>query len=636
MLSTWLFLPNCRKLRAHNNLLSKRSYVDESDTYILGISAYYHDSSAALLHNGKVVACAAEERFTRQKHDISFPMNAVEFCLDAAGITSSELNCVSFYEEPHSKFVRVLASTIADFPRGAGRFIRATHKWISGNLWILGEISRRLDVSPSIVCFNRHHRCHAMHAFAGSGFKSSAILVVDAAGEWDCSSIWRGTCNESLTLDEFDRIEYPNSLGLVYSAFTAFLGFMPNDSECSTMALAAFGVPKYEEKIRQVLKVSRDGRYEVVDGYFDFYETANLPFTDKFIKLFGQPRNPNVGLDFYAYNAPDRNPKPSNEAQYYADVAASIQEVLCDAVLSLSRRAKELTGSDKICLAGGVANNAVLISRLVNEGNFNDLYVPPDPGDGGAALGAALAASYRASSTDGTHTALGPFTGKSLCIENAREIVQTAVPSDWLPYQSSNESALGSLDYVDFGNDSHALFDVVASELAKGKVVGWARNEFEFGPRALGNRSILVNPGDLGAVEKLGAQIKKRAPFRPYGLSILDEDFVEILDWEGPILTPLRWMQMTVKVRSEQESRFCGAIHVDGTTRPQVCYRDDNPDFHDLLQRIKTRLGIGALLNTSLNEPGYPIIATAEEALVLFARTPLDMLVLNNLLVRRN
>lgn len=604
-----------------------------SSSYILGLSAYYHESSAALLRDGQLVCAAAEERFTRQKHDYSFPSHSVEFCLRQGNISPSDLELVAFYEQPSVKFTRILASTISTFPSGIGSFIRSARKWLTSNLWVLGEISQRIDVPPEKVRFIRHHRCHAAHAFVGSGFDNAAILVLDAAGEWDCTSISIGR-RDNGTIQALEQTEFPHSLGLIYSAFTAFLGFRPNDGECSTMALAGFGRPIYADKVRQVLRVTPGQGYRLQPGFFQFYEAGSLPFTRRFLDLFGEPRSVHLSLPFHCIPTDDTE-VPSSEAQYYADVAASVQLVLEEAVFALAERAKQLTGASRLCLAGGIAHNAVLIGKLAQSDLYEEIYLPPDPGDGGAAVGAAFASWLDSGKKGQWNTGITPYSGERYEPDRVERIVSKVDTKTWAPYSVSparNEQQ--HLVHHRCGSDQE-MIEAVVDDLLEGKIVGWVNGRFEFGPRALGSRSILADPSNLDSVRRLTRAVKSRASYRPYALSILEEDASTVLDWDGRSLPPAKWMQMVMPVRAEVTEKVRGGLHVDMTTRPQVCGPADNAPFHRLLQEVKRRRGLGVLLNTSLNESGYPMTATPEEALIIFARTEMDTLAVDNLLVRR-
>lgn len=596
---------------------------------VLGISAEYHDSSAALVQDGQVTAAAAEERFTRLKHDASLPRFAIEFCLDQAGIRAEDLDAVVLYEDPAVKFTRVLASTLAEYPRSVREFAGSMRSWLGSRLWVGNRISSLMRLDPKRIEFVPHHQSHAAQAFLTSGFDEAAILTVDAVGEWTSTAIGRGRRGEGITLIE--EIPYPHSIGLVYAAFTAFLGFRPNDAECSTMALAAFGVPRYVDKIRQVLRPQDDGTYEVDLAAFRFLASDDRLFAPRFVELFGPPRDPRRPLPFRA-----RGPKtgagtngPSTEDSRYADVAASVQLVLEEILLGLAARARRLTGCPRLCLAGGVAMNAVAIGRLINESSFEEIFIPPDPGDGGAAMGAALSRNGVGQTAD----AVGVYLGRAYDVQAAVAMLPHLDIARHRHQLAEHCRPYGGLAIRDIG-DEGALVGEVADDLAKGRIVGWFRDRFELGPRALGNRSLLVDPGNADAAERLSRAVKGRAAFRPYALTVTDADAARIFGWTT-IPAAARRMQMVAPVRPDAAEGLRAALHIDLTTRPQICREADNPTFYRLLKAVGAQRGTAAVLNTSFNDSGSPMVASPLDALLVFLRTDVDTLVLENTLIRK-
>ena len=601
---------------------------------ILGVSAHFHDASAALVVDGRVIAAAAEERFTRQKHDANFPQLATQFCLAQAGLETGDLDKVVFYEQPHVKFTRILASTLAGFPRSAGAFVGAMKGWVGSKLFVRNSISRQLNIHPASIEFVSHHTSHATHAFLSSPFDEAAILTVDAVGEWVCTSIARGRRGEPTPVTFLERLEYPHSLGLVYAAFTAFFGFQPNSDECSTMALAAFGQPTRVEDLRAVLRLHDDGTYQVDPRYFDFLATRRLPFTRRFLKRFGQPAGEGAFSALDVFRSPEEALPPA--LQGYADLAASLQVVLEEALLGLARLAKEKTGLDQICFAGGVALNCVANRRLQQEGPFRDLFVPPDPGDGGGALGAALAvaAAYESDVVGGG--AGDPYLGKAFEAEPCVQMVEAFDDEIWDRVGAgATATQVPEGVHVQRCATEEELLERTVSLLGDGALVGWVQGRFENGPRALGNRSLLMRPDDVEAARRLSRTVKSRAPFRPYALSVTEEHAPAILAIEGEIPAPMRWMQMTAPVRPEMLQKVRAAAHVDATTRPQICGANDNPRFHRLLTAYGERFGQAALLNTSLNERGLPMVASPTEAVAMFARTDMDVLILDRVILRK-
>jgi carbamoyltransferase len=604
---------------------------------VLGISAFYHDAAAALVADGEVVATAAEERFTRQKHDANFPHRAIAFCLEQAGVTAQDLDAVVFYEDPHAKFSRVLTATLAGFPASRRPFTAATRQWLGKKLWVKDAVSAALDIPPSKVHFLPHHLSHAAGAFLGAPFAEAAILTLDAVGEWDCTALAVGSSEPAPAVRVLETIPYPHSLGLVYSAFTAFLGFRPNAGECSTMALAAFGRPTYADAVREVLRPAPDGTYRVDDRFFNFLSSDGALFARPFLDRFGPRRSFKAPLSFDALPSTGAEASPATaDERRYADIAASVQLVLEEAILGLARRLHQLTGARHLCLAGGVALNAVANRRLLQESPFADVFIPPDPGDGGGALGAAL---YHAQCLQGAprRRVLTPFLGMACDSAADVRMLREIDPAAWAPYLQPGVKGIGQaqLTHREYGDFDDLVAEVVR-DLTAGRIVGWVQGRFEAGPRALGNRSLLVDPSNLTAVRRLARKVKSRAAFRPYALSVAEEDAGRLFDFGGRVPWPARWMQMVARVRGEEADRVRGALHADGTIRPQVCAAADNPRFHRLLRAFGQSRGLAALLNTSFNESGYPMVASPAEALLVFARTEMDTLVFEDCLVRKN
>ena len=583
---------------------------------VLGLSSNYHDASSALVIDGSVVAAAAEERFTLQKHDPSFPYLSSMYCLELAGIKPDDLDYVAYYETPEVKFTRTLASVFQNFPRTRKVFIKAMHEAITSGFWIKNEISKKFDIHPKKIVYVPHHYSHAAHAFLSSPFQNAAILTVDAAGEWMCSGIFHGVAQDSnKSIEPLDMVPYPHSLGLVYSAFTAFLGFKANDGECSTMALAAFGKPKYAEQVRKIILIRSDGDYEIDASYFDFNQLSGVPVTKKFKKIFGEPRIYGESLSFDCLS--DKEGSITGAEQHYADIAASIQLVLEEALLALAKRAKEKTNQANLCFSGGVALNCVANRKLVESKIFESIFIPPDPGDGGGAMGAALFTSFLANEKK-QPTAVSPYLGQE--------------------FQNDDLLALLGSYAHDFKvsqyEDEAKLIEHTVNLLTSEKIVGWVQGRFENGPRALGSRSILSSPNNIASARRLSAKIKNRAAFRPYACSVTDSAAKRFFGFtEIPHLA--RWMQMSAMVQPEYRSQLRATMHIDGTTRPQICFREDNPRFFRLLEAFGRRSGIDALLNTSFNLAGFPIVASPVDALTMFVRTDLDAIVVGNVVVEK-
>lgn len=582
---------------------------------VLGLSSNYHDASAALVIDGKVTASAAEERFTLQKHDPSFPILAARFCLEQAGLSADDLDLIAYHEEPEAKFSRTLASSFERFPLSFSTFVKSMREAITSGFWVKNEISKRLDVHPDKIVFMPHHMSHAAHSFLCSPFEKAAILTVDAAGEWICSGGFTGDRARGRgAVEPFSVVPFPHSLGLVYSSFTGFLGFKVNDGECSTMALAAFGKPRFVDAVRKIIRPNADGTYEIELGYFDFTRDDALPITKRFTDLFGAPRPYKQPLPFDCFV--EKQNDVSADDQRYADIAASVQLVLEENILRMARSLKEKTGYKDLCLSGGVALNCVAVNRLVESGIFGNVFVPPDPGDGGGALGAALYASL----VHGGKHEIGrchPYHGQA----GSEDEVLSLLPHLDLPRKPK----------VLVQKDFDGAVKAAAAALAAGKIVGWVQGRFESGPRALGNRSILMDPSRVDVARRLSSRVKRRAAFRPYACSVAEFETARVFsDTRSAASDNARWMQVSCAVREDMRAPLRAALHVDGTTRPHVCFEQDNPRMFHLLKEFAKHTGLAALLNTSMNERGMPMVCGALEALMMFVRTDMDMLVIHD------
>lgn len=600
---------------------------------VLGVSYGYHDASASLIVDGRVVAASAEERFTRQKHDSNFPTFAIEYCLQqGGGLHATDVDQVVFHEDPHAKFARVLTTALAPFPHSRLEFVNSTKSWLGKKLWALNTVSSRLDVPANRISYLSHHFSHAVQAFMGSGFDESAILIVDAVGDWASTALFRGRWQDGQPLVErIFEIPFPNSLGLVYSAFTAFLGFNPNDSECSTMALAAFGRPVYVDAVREIVAEIDDGTYRVDQGYFNFANFYKGVVTERFTRLFGAPRAFAQKLPFRSFGAPC---EVTPEVQRFADAAYAVQTVVEERLLGLARRLHRECPSDNLCFAGGVSLNCVANRRLLAEGPFKNIHIPPDPGDGGTALGTALYYDALNERVDPRAARYDPYLGAQYEESDDIRMLEHVRPEHVSRYLKRGLTPLPGMQFrhSTFAN-ADDLVDEVARRLLRGNIVGWFQGRAEIGPRALGNRSILIRPDDIQLAHRLSRDVKDRALFRPYAFSVAEEDALEVLDVAPEHVRFCRWMQYAQPVRSTHWDKVAAALHVDHTTRPQVCSASDNPLYHRLLTAFGERFGLAALLNTSFNPSGYPIVSAPVEALMMFARTGMDALALGNTLV---
>lgn len=573
-------------------------------TRVLGISAYYHDSAAVLLCDGEIVAAAQEERFSRRKHDAEFPSRAVEFCLEEAGVSLRDIDLVAFYDKPFLKFERLIETYVAFAPIGLRSFVAAMPIWTREKLFLRSLIRRALaalgdhpDGSPKIL-FPEHHRSHAASAFFPSPFQRAAVLCIDGVGEKATTSAWRGDGNRLTALWEID---FPHSLGLLYSAFTGYLGFRVNSGEYKVMGLAPYGEPRFVDRILGTLiDLKDDGTFRLDMKYFG-YATGLTMTTRAFHDLFGgPPRKPETAL-----------------TQREMDMARSIQAVTEEVVLRLARTIRRETGESRLCLAGGVALNCVANGRVLREAGFEDIWVQPAAGDAGGALGAALAA---------WHEYLG------------RE--RTPIPGD-----SMKGALLGpawddrSIDetLARYGAISHApgdeeLLRQTADLLAARGVVGWYQGRMEYGPRALGNRSILGDPRDPGMQSRMNLKIKLRESFRPFAPAVPAEKVSAYfdLDRESP------YMLLVASVREGIRPPLPAVTHVDGSARVQTVSADWNPRFHRLLSTFERLTGCGVLVNTSFNVRGEPIVCTPEDAYRCFMKTGMDHLVLGGRLLHKS
>lgn len=599
---------------------------------ILGISSHYHDASAAIVIDGKVVASSAEERFTLQKHDPSFPQLSIEYCLEQAGIKASDLDLVVYHEDPHSKFTRSMASAFKEFPFSLKTFIKTSKDMMTGGFWIKNDISKYLNISPHQIVFIPHHMSHAAHAFLTSSFEEAAVLTIDAVGEWNTTGLFVAKKNATnFSLEPVEMIPFPHSLGLVYSAFTGFLGFKVNDGECSTMALSAFGKPRFVDDIKKIICTNEDGLYKIDLSYFDFSTDSKLPLTPKFTAIFGEPRLYKIPLPFDAMEAVT---SISEENQRYADIACSLQIVLEDAILLLVKRIKKISGSDNLCYAGGVALNCVANSKIIEEKIFKNIYIPPDPGDGGGAMGAALYASLLKDKNTKPQP-ISAYMGKKFSSDELESMVPYVNPKDWAHFSRVKMTPIKKEEIKEFKiENKEELLSFVAKKIYEGKIVGWCQGRFENGPRALGNRSILCRPDSLEVARRLSKNIKLRAPFRPYACSLTRQEAAIVFTNEDPLQLE-KWMQSSFKIKDKYIEKIRAAAHIDHTTRAQVVDENDNPLYFKLLNEYKRLSGHAALLNTSFNEQGFPIVASPMDAFVMFARTDLDILVAGNYILEK-
>ncbi len=591
--------------------------------YILGISCYFHDAAATLIKDGVVVAAAEEERFSRIKHDFEFPENAINFCLNLEGIEAHDLEYIMFFEKPFVKFERLLLTTMQSFPGSMKLFREAMITWLGDKLWIKHLLQKQLGVDSSKILFSEHHLSHAASSFYCSPFKESAILTVDGVGEWTTATIGIGRGTDIQLMKE---IKFPHSLGLLYSAFTAFLGFEVNEGEYKVMGMAPFGQPKYVEQVYEVVNVDEEGGFELDMDYFSFHYSSEKTFTKKFEKLFGTPRDPKAefftdasGYPSYFGEKPDNYDEIAKANQYYADIAASIQVVTEQIVVKMANYAYQITGLKHLCMAGGVALNSVANRKILSQTPFEEIYIQPAAGDGGASTGAAL---Y------GYHGILGK--PRNFVMEHAYWGEEHS-PADVYEYLTEN-----NIPYELIENEDK-LLERVADSIQNGKVIGWHQGRFEYGPRALGNRSILADPRSHEMKDIVNVKIKFREPFRPFAPSILVDRAGEYFDLEDPEKHyPARFMLYVTDVIEDKRAVLPAITHVDGTGRLQTVRQDTNPKYYKLIETFGDATGIPVLLNTSFNLKGEPVVNTPAEAFNSFSASGMDLLVLGNYLVTKD
>jgi carbamoyltransferase len=575
---------------------------------ILGISAHYHDSAAALVEDGVPVCAVQEERLSRRKNDAAFPLAAIEWCLDHAGVQPEELEAVVFYEKPMLKFERILTMALRGFPRSWGSFPHAMKNALGSKLWVKGTIASELGVPGDRILFTEHHQAHAAAAFFGSPARRAAILTADGVGEWATLSLGRGSIEDdgSASIELMRELRFPHSLGMLYSTFTAYLGFPVNEGEYKVMALASYGKPAFEEQVRRMLPRTADGGFALDLSYFEFHEGARRSFSDRLVAELGPARDPWDPIDL-----------GTAEGARYADVARSVQCVLEDILVDLARSLKRETGLEDLCFGGGVALNGCANARILRESGFRNLFVPCAPGDAGCALGAALYADRlhfrRAHRAMPDHPYWGPAIDAD---ELARLALEDGLELEQLPRELE-------------------LIACAVEELAAGRIVGWMQGCTELGPRALGNRSILAAPHEAAMRDRLNRSIKYREEFRPFAPAVPIEHAERFFELPQGGARLGRFMSGVFPVRPEWRERLAAVTHVDGTARVQTVERSMAPRFHALLEAYGARTDVPVLLNTSFNLAGEPIVNRAAEGYSTFRRSGIDVLVAGNALVRK-
>jgi len=589
-----------------------------TDQYVLGISAFYHDSAAALLRNGEIVAAASEERFTRKKGDATFPHRAVEFCLKQAGIGVSELTAVGFYDKPLLKFERILETYLGVVPKGFRSFLMAGPLWIKDKLYIDRQLHEELGYTGQIF-YCEHHESHAASAFFPSPFEQAAVLTMDGVGEWATASIGMGRGGDIEILDE---LHWPDSLGLLYSAFTYYTGFKVNSGEYKVMGLAPYGEPKYVDFIyKELLDLKEDGSFRLNQKYFN-YLTGLTMTNGAFDELFG---------------GPPRKPE-SKLTQKEMDLARSVQAVCEEIMLRMARTAHKRTGAENLCLAGGVALNCVGNGRLQREGPFKQIWIQPAAGDAGGALGVAQLIHYR------------EFKQPRVVVKGKDAMKGSYLGPEFTPQEI--ETYLKSAGATYERMDELEQLDRVASYLADEKIIGWFDGRMEFGPRALGSRSILGDPRSPRMQADMNIKIKFREGFRPFAPSVLRErvaDYFE-LDGDSPymlLVAPVK-KERCIPLTAEQHklwgidklnvprSDLPAITHIDYSARIQTVTPDTNRRYYALIKAFEQKTGCPVVINTSFNVRGEPIVCTPEDAYRCFMRTNIDALVLGPFVLEKS
>ncbi|BBZ97142.1 carbamoyltransferase [Bradyrhizobium japonicum] len=590
---------------------------------ILGISAFYHDSAAALVEDGRIVAAAQEERFTRKKHDATFPRNAVGYCLDAASAKLSEIEYIAFYDKPFLKFERLLETYIAMAPKGFSSFKMAIPLWLKEKLFQKSLLRKQLkpfdgEISSDKLLFTEHHLSHAASAFFPSPFEKAVVLTMDGVGEWATTSAAIGEGNK---LEIFQEIHFPHSLGLLYSALTYYTGFKVNSGEYKVMGLAPYGEPKYAKLILDhLIDLKPDGSFRLDMSYFD-YCTGLTMTNERFAKLFGAP-----------VRTPDKLLTP-----FHMDVAASIQAVLDEAVLRLTRSLAKKTGARNLCLAGGVALNCVANGKVLRDGRFDKIWIQPAAGDAGGAVGAALAAYHQFKGNPRTVASSDGMSGAFLGPQYSQSEIERRLKGVGARFDVLSEET---------------VIETTAKALADQLAVGWFQGRMEFGPRSLGARSILGDPRSPTMQKNLNLKVKYRESFRPFAPAVLREDVADWFEFESDspymliVADVLKDKRRAMSVDEQalfgidklnvSRSEIPAVTHIDYSARIQTVNRDTNPKFHRLLTEFKWLTGCPVLVNTSFNVRGEPIVCTPEDAFRCFMGSELDLLVVGNCVLKKS
>ena len=590
---------------------------------ILGISAFYHDSAAALVIDGEIVAAAQEERFTRKKHDPSYPVNAINYCLSEAGVSLKQIDYIAFYDKPFLKFERLLETYVAFAPKGFQSFRMAMPIWLREKLFLKDMLIKEIkkvdkDLDPNKLMFGEHHFSHAASAFYASPFEEAVVLTLDGVGEWATTTVAIGKGHE---LDIVKEIHFPHSLGLLYSAFTYYTGFRVNSGEYKVMGLAPYGEPKYKDLILdKLIDLKKDGSFRLDQSYFN-YATGLTMVNQKFADLFGEPI---------------RKPDTDELTQFHMDIAASVQAVTEQVVLIMTRSLAKEYNIPNLCMAGGVALNCVANGKILRDKAFKDIWIQPASGDAGGALGGALAVWHKELNkprvVDPNDSMKGSYLGPSY----KQASIEKELSACGAKFNSVTESE---------------MIEQTAQALADGKAIGWFQDRMEFGPRSLGGRSILGDPRSEEMQKILNLKVKYRESFRPFAPSVLREDVSEWFeaDYDSPYMLLVDDVKKDKRIEMTKEEKSLFGIdklnikrssipavtHVDYSARIQTVHKETNPKYHALITKFKEKSGCSVVVNTSFNVRGEPIVCTPEDAFKCFMGTELDLLIVGNCLLRK-
>jgi len=557
---------------------------------ILGISCYYHDSAACLLQDGKIVAAAEEERFNRDRYSPVFPINAINFCLQFKDLTVYDIDYIGFYEKPFLKFGRVTVDHLRSWPVSLKNFMDVMPNWLSDRLILPLTLKEELGYKGKVL-FIKHHMSHASSTFLVSPFEESAILTVDGIGEWATTTYGFGKGNNIKILKE---INYPDSLGLLYATVTTYLGFKVFEGEGKVMGLSSYGKPKYIDKFREIVEVKPDGSFKLDLRYFAFNKGTRM-YSKRFVETFGE----------------EREPESKIEERHY-DIAASLQKFVEETLVAIARNLHKEIKLDKLCLAGGVFLNCVANSKILEETPFKEIFIQPAAGDCGGAVGVAA------------------YIYNSILGKPRNYVMTDAYLGPEFPLNQIKRALLNSgLHFKELSEPE--LVKYIAERISRDKIVGWFQGRMEFGPRALGNRSILANPRNPNMLELLNSKVKKRESFRPYAPAVLEENVSEYFQLKG--LSP--FMLLSPLVKEEKRAIIPAVTHVDGTARVQTVSKKTNPKFWQLIKEFEKITGVPVVVNTSFNVRGEPIVCTPQEAINCFQKTQMDCLALGNYVVEK-